>query len=456
MSIWIPFFAGLWQLRPAFPRLKTFLFFCAAVVAVCTRNDLRGVTSFVRGLFLAPPSYFGFLRMFHCRSLDPGKLSDAWTSIVFKIFSSHIVRFQGRVLLAADGLKIPKEARRMPAVRSLHQESSSNTKPEWIMGHYFQVISVLVQGAGRFFAVPLSARIHDGIRSSNRESKSLLDKLCLEMFWLPLPQNFILVADSYYAAKSFVSVFQYFGCCIVSQVRMNAVARNQPLLVPGRRGRKPKYGSAVKLRELFGEEMSSISVDLYGKKSQAIRIWTRELLWQNHGQMVKFVGTIMPDGRRAILMSTDLNLTAKEIIEIYSLRIRIEQSFKVAVRTLGSFAYHFWSKAMDKIKPRSKGQFLHKKTSEYRARMNEKLASCERFVFVGVVAQGLLQYLSVCYPQLVWKNFNGWYRSLLTTDIPTEEVTSNALKSRLSELWLGSTKVPEWTKFICEDAPYLT
>jgi hypothetical protein len=46
----------------------------------------------------------------------------------------------------------------------LHQQSESNAKPEYIMGHSFQAISLLVQGAsGHVAAVPLTSRIHEGL-----------------------------------------------------------------------------------------------------------------------------------------------------------------------------------------------------------------------------------------------------------------------------------------------------
>jgi hypothetical protein len=35
----------------------------------------------------------------------------------------------------------------MPGVKLLHQVSESNTKPEYIMGHSIQVVSVLVRAA---------------------------------------------------------------------------------------------------------------------------------------------------------------------------------------------------------------------------------------------------------------------------------------------------------------------
>jgi hypothetical protein len=46
------------------------------------------------------------------------------------------------------------------------------------MGHSFQAISLLVQGAsGDVAAVPLVSRIHEGLVFSNRDTRTLLDKL---------------------------------------------------------------------------------------------------------------------------------------------------------------------------------------------------------------------------------------------------------------------------------------
>jgi hypothetical protein len=52
----------------------------------------------------------------------------------------------------------------MPGVKRLHQECRSNTQPEYIMGYLLQAVSVLVEAArGVFAAVPLIARIHEGV-----------------------------------------------------------------------------------------------------------------------------------------------------------------------------------------------------------------------------------------------------------------------------------------------------
>lgn len=56
-----------------------------------------------------------------------------------------VMRVNGRLVLVGDGIKIGKQGRKMPAVKSLHQESESNTKPKYIMGHSLQAFAVLVQ-----------------------------------------------------------------------------------------------------------------------------------------------------------------------------------------------------------------------------------------------------------------------------------------------------------------------
>jgi hypothetical protein len=52
MSLWIPWWNAIWQLRPAFSRLRAFLWFATAVAGFTVRTELLGVTSLVRALKL--------------------------------------------------------------------------------------------------------------------------------------------------------------------------------------------------------------------------------------------------------------------------------------------------------------------------------------------------------------------------------------------------------------------
>jgi len=446
--LWIRLFPVIAQLRSVFPRNVTFFVFVTAVIGIMTRSDLRGVTSIVRALSLKPAFYGSLLRLFRCRGLDPGRLADLWTRVVFKIFDKACVRIDNRVIIVADGLKVPKEGRRMPGVKSLHQESSNNSKPEWIMGHMFQSIAVLVEGVGRLFAVPLSSRIHEGLKATNKDRKTLIDKLALETLWLPIPKPFIFVVDAYYCAGNLVRLMLDFQGHVVSVVRSNAVAFRSPSAPPaGKRGRKPKYGDKVKLSSLYGGQLMKATVKAYGEETQ-VSYWTEDLIWKGLGQTVRYVGTVFPGGKSAILMCTDLTLSPEKIIEIYSMRMRIEQGFKVLVHHVGAYAYHFWTASMKKIKRCSKGQFVHREPPEVRSKMFETLAACELFVTCGLIAQGLLQYLAVCFPADVANAKGSWYRSQVVGASPTEEIVQDALRHALPQLLDGRVKFSNYTKFL--------
>ena len=52
MSLWMPWWNAIWHLRPAFSRLRSFLWFATAVAGFTVRTELLGVTSLVRALKL--------------------------------------------------------------------------------------------------------------------------------------------------------------------------------------------------------------------------------------------------------------------------------------------------------------------------------------------------------------------------------------------------------------------
>lgn len=149
-----------------------------------------------------------------------------------------------------------------------------------------------------------------------------------------------------------------------------------------------------------------------------------DLLWHSAGQVVRFVAVIHPTRGRVLLMSTDISLTALEIIQLYGLRFKIEVSFKQALRTVGAFAYHFWMADMRRIDRKGRTQRLHKCSEQYRERVRRKIGAYHRFIQLGLIAQGSLQYLACCFTDMVWKNFGSWIRTIRPDVLPSEMVTS--------------------------------
>ena len=143
MALWKHWLAWVRPLRPACARRRTFLWMCVILMGFCVREDLLGVTSFVRALGLDAMFYDRLLDFFHSGALDVGRLGALWAALVTQAHPG-VLRCRGRLVLVGDGLKVPKSGRKMPAVKRLHQESGSNTKPQYIMGHSCQAVGVLV------------------------------------------------------------------------------------------------------------------------------------------------------------------------------------------------------------------------------------------------------------------------------------------------------------------------
>jgi len=217
-------------------------------------------------------------------------------------------------------------------------------------------------------------------------------------------------------------------------------------------GRPKKYGIKVKLKTLLNdrESMQEAESPVYVQQGIKIHYRTLDLLWKPVGILIRFVLVDHPQRGKIILMSTDLNINAIEIICLYGLRFKIEVSFKQALRALGTYAYHFWMKNMQPIKRRSGNQHVHKRSAEYRNTVRRKLAAYHRHIQTGVIAQGLLQYISSAFPLLVWNSFGSWLRTIRPGICPSEQVTVIAMKNCLPEFLVDSSEQSILTKFILE------
>ena len=305
-----------------------------------------------------------------------------WVNLTLRLFCP--VMFGDSLLLIADGLKVAKEGKKMPAVKSLHQESENNSKAPFIMGHSFQVLGLLVQGAvGQFFCVPLASRIHEGLVWSNRDARTLLDKLV--GLFLPIADHLsrkaILIADAYYASKKVIKPLLREGHHLVTRVRITTRAYHPaPPAKKPKRGRPKFYGQKVLLRNYFARPQDFVTAPspVYGEKQVCIQYLCKDLLWRPVGQMVRFVLVRHPSRGRMILMSTQTTLDPLDIIRIYGYRFKIEVSFKQALHTLGTYAYHFWMKQMRPVRKGGGNQYLHRQTEEYRQQIKRKMDAYQR------------------------------------------------------------------------------
>jgi hypothetical protein len=416
------------------------------------RFELLGVSSFIRALGLSPLCYDRLLDFFHSDSLNLDKLTILWRQLVFSACSHALLRFNGRPVLVADGLKVPKAGRKMPAVKKLHQQSESNTKPEFIFGHSCQAIAILAAAGASVFAIPLASRIHEGLIFSNRDHRSLLDKMILLLRSLAIPERAYFVADAYYAAGSIIKGLLKMGHHLVTRVKSNAVAYFPPVPPTAgakRRGRKPTYGAKFHLRQLLAANQPWLDACclLYGADTK-IQYHFVDLIWRPAATFVRFVAVRHPSKGCIILMSTDLALAPLDIIRLYAFRFKIEFSFKQSLRLIGSYAYHFWMATMTPRPRKSGNQYLHRRSGKYRDAVRRKLNAYHRHIQLGLIAQGLLQILAINFSALVWASFGSWLRTIRPGLLPSELVTALALRNSFPQFLADSSNSSPFEKFL--------
>jgi hypothetical protein len=458
MQLWIKWYGCVRELRGACSRQRAFVWMAIVLAAMSVRTECLGVTSFIRSAFLQSACYRRLLHHFHSNALNIEALRGMWFRLAISIFQPVFV--DGFMVMIADGLKVAKEGRKMPAVKSLHQESANNSKPPYIMGHSFQIIAMLVNGLGdQMFAVPILSRICEGIVWHSGTKKSLLDKLAGVFLGVLRSDSLkaVLVADAYYASRNVILPLLEKGHHLISRVKTNGVAfAPAPQSDTPGRGRPRVYGQKIRLRNLFGADHLFVSAPspVYGEKNILIQYRAITLLWRPIGRMIRFVLVKHPTRGNMILLCTALTFDPLTVIRLYGLRFKIEVSFKQALHTIGVYAYHFWMMPMRPIKRGSGNQNLSSKSAEYRQKVRRKMGAYHRYVQLGCIAQGLLQYLAIGYRTSVWASFGSWLRTMKTDMVPSEMVVAQALRTSLPDFLLNSEDNSDLKKFILDHADY--
>lgn len=422
--------------------------------SVIMARDKGSVTELIRGLNLKENCYNSFLNFFSTTSINLEIVISGFFDWVSEKCDSKIYKIRGKYLFIADGKKVSKEGKYMPGVKSLHQDSENSGKARFIMGHHFQMIGLAVGSLNfGYLFLPIMCLFAEKMKRSPNEKKTIFTRLIENLSLLKKRTGGYLVADAYYSVGTLMKELREMSMLLITRVAHNTVGY-KPCNKKNnndKKGRKQKYGEKVKLIDIFNTaNFTEQEVFLYGEY-QKIQTYCINLLWKPLGQSVRFVLVIMPNGKKIILMSQDNTLTAKEIVEAYGIRFKIEVGIKVACQEIGTFAYRFWSKYVKKIKRGSGAQCTHRYNEEAKEALHKKEKSYEVYTQIGCMVQGFLVYLSVFFKDEVLTNFNDWYRTTPDKKYPSEAITISVMQASFWEFCQSNQNNFDWIKLIIKN-----
>ena len=402
--------------KSQFSRETAFKWFCVIVVGFMLRSDHLGITSIIRDLALDGNNYENLRHFFYSTAWTLDNLRHCWYAVVRD--SGLVYTVNDRSVLAGDGVKQSKEAKYMPGVKKLVQESEDSSKPEYIFGHMFGAIGVVLGKAQ--LCCPLMFSIQEGLKSVSEWKGSFVSG---ESHAVQIVNNLFDAARIF--GKSYGLLDRLFLCVpvlkrlkelnqvhdlkenlleLVTKAKNNCVAYKKPI-VPEKRGKgRPRVkGDKVHLKDLWENEkqFTSATAFVYGKE-ETVKYYCINLLWgKGIYQELRFVLTEL-NGAKSILVSTDLSLSPVQIIELYARRFKIENCFREFKQQFGGFCYHFWTKKLPKLNKFKKKDIpdpVDQITDGHdRNLILGKLRAIEGFILVANIAMGITQMLSLSMP----------------------------------------------------------
>ena len=434
-------------MRPAFAREATFLWFLVVFAGLVLRTDDLGVTSIVRALALTPECYNSLLNFFRSSAWEVGALTALWWGWLME----HGVEYRanGRLVLLGDHTKTPKDGRKIPAVSTLHQDSQTASKPTFFRGHHWGCVALLLESAGKCFAAPLEARIHEGLELFEKSQDAQPPKT-IRMVQMArqvvehIGEAAYLVLDAYFAVGPVFNAAaeQLNGIRnpvhILTRAKKNAVAYiRAPKKSKGKRGPQKQYGKKLKVMKLFDSRphhFQSAEVTLYGKRDK-VRYLALNLLWKPVKTEIRFILVERSRGR-IVLMTSDLDLDPLLALELYSRRVTIEVLFDALKNTQGAMGYHFWSQSLSPASRRPRNNDDQPQDTTNLENTRRTLGAIEKFVNLHLLVIGVLQLMAINIPDQVKAKARCWLRTVTSTT-PSEFVTRTALANLLNRNLTG-------------------
>lgn len=410
----------------SFKRSDSREIFVVIVAGMILRSDMDGVSSIVRALNLEPSHYESLVHAFHSEAWDLDQMRSSWAKYILD--TDLPKRLNGKVIYLGDGCKQYHDGKYIVGVQKLHQESETQSKASYIYGHLYGGLSIVLEFEGKLYSMPLSLTIQNGIGATTDwegsehpyANESHVVQMLREAIRFSTFSNTgsLLIEDRYFMSQnSFKLLDEEYGirdfshgipadrpvemiCCCKQNVHayLDPIPHDK-----GMSGRKAMKGGDVYLRFLFNRKnlFTKATVKMYGEETE-VYYCVRDLIWgAGYYQKIRFVLVYSKRGRM-ILASTSLNLSAEQIIMLYSLRFNIEEMFKDIKQDFAGFFGHFWTKSvpeLNRFAPKgSPDPLLSIVDPVARRAILDNIHAMEAYALVASISMGICQMIAIKAP----------------------------------------------------------
>ena len=244
----------------------------------------------------------------------------------------------GIIILALDDTLFHRSGRKVNGAgwwRDAVRSTQKNIVYAWGLNLVVLTLQIQPPWGGEPIGLPINMRLH-------RKNGPTLIELAMEMIneikqWLP-ERLFRVVGDGFYATLAGQTLD---AITIISRLRRDANLYDLP---PKRkkkgRGRPRTRGRKLAKLEKMAAHIQNWKTVTFRQRGETVKrlVYTRAVLWYKvSGKAVLLVISRDPDGKEKddFFFTTDLNVTAADVLECYNDRWAIEDTFKNTKQLLG-------------------------------------------------------------------------------------------------------------------------
>jgi hypothetical protein len=334
LSEWISFLLGAVPTRSR----RTFV----ELLIGCLLNPEGWVTRAI-GAICREAHWTTYYKLIERAHVSVAELSVRLLQLVQSVFPSDVAN------LIIDDTLVPRTAKTGPGISVKHDHARKANRPTFMNSQCWVTLALVVRvRLGSALTVPIRSWL---VEESGQRGKLWVARQLIDSIRGHVSEARLLI-DAWFMRKSLILPLLEQRVRIIGQVRRDTVLCLPPEPEPKRRGPKRKYGQRIDVEMRDALPAQERSLWLYGKV-QRVRIRSLIAIARFlRGVPVRAVWCEMqqPDGtwsRPRLILATETDLTAQDVVEIYATRWGIEPLFHNLKRWWG--VTNLWQQSKDAL-----------------------------------------------------------------------------------------------------------